>query len=163
MTDNRDKTLSGTPLNPKFGEGRWQDALRRMRERIAGGLELVHWDDDTLGNKDTHCAWGMCSNDVEQWPDTDDHVFPDDFKGYRRVCPREACGGCPLDERTGTRSEDLLYGCFYHCQVFQKLQGAVITDEQRATVLQLYDKHIAARETQFGRLVTADDNEPWRE
>lgn len=146
-----------TPINPEFGEGRWQDALRRMRDRIINGLELIAWDDTTPCNKSTHCSWGLCSQDVDQWPDADDHTWPDAFENHNRVAPRDARGGCPLDKNTGTPKENRS-GCFYRCRVFQ---GKIIEDSQDE-VIQLYNKVIDNRERTHGRLTTADDDEPWR-
>lgn len=157
--DTRRRTVTDTPINPDFGEGRWQDALRRMRERIASGMKLVAWDCGMIGSKDTHCSWGMCSNDVKQWPDSDDHVFPDDFEDRKRVSPRDAPGGCPFDRRTGTEYEDR-HGCFYTCRAFQ---GERITEYRQDKALLLYDECIAAREEAHGRQETAGDDEPWRE
>jgi hypothetical protein len=155
---DRPRTLSGSPINPPFGEGRWQDALRRMRSRI-GRTEFVAWDDTAIGSKDTHCSWGMCSNDTEQWPDKDDHIFPDDFEARGRITPRYAVGGCPLDTRTGTDLEDV-GGCFYACRVFERRD---IGKKDRDEVIRLYDQVIAAREEKHGRLSAEDDDEPWRQ
>lgn len=164
VTDDRRRTVFDTPINPDFGEGRWQDALRRMRARIAAGLEFVAWDSDAIGAKDTHCSWGMCSNDLEQWPDKDDHTFPDDFEERERVSPRSARGGCPLDKRTGTSREDGMWGCFYNCRVFNygEIDGEKRPEDRKRT-LELYDRAIAERESAHGRKTTADDREPWRE
>jgi hypothetical protein len=148
-----------TPINPDFGEGRWQDALRRMRDRIEGGLKLKAWDCDVIGSKDTHCSWGMCSNDVEQWPDKDDHTFPDDFEERKRVSPRDAPGGCPLDERTLTPDEDPM-SCFYTCLVFTRKR---ISKRDRDQALRRYNETIVTREMEHGKLSAEDDDEPWRE
>jgi len=157
MTDNRRRTVMDTPINPPFGEGRWQDALRRMLGRIKEGLRFEAWDSDEVGAKDTHCSWGMCSNDIEQWPEADDHIFPDDFEERQRVVPRDAPGGCPLDRRTGTDEEDR-WGCFYHCRVFQ----GHIDEKFVGDVVLLYNRIIEARENAHGRKTTSDDDEPWR-
>jgi len=167
--DTRRRTIHGDePINPDFGEGRWQDALRRMRERIAAGLELDAWDCTAIGNKDTHCSWGMCSNDIEQWPDKDDHAWPVQFEERQRVAPRTPPGGCPLDTRTGT-PEESRWGCFYHCRVFRYREigytGHRRSEDKnrgRKVALQLYDDVIAAREAEYGKKTTADDDEPLR-
>jgi hypothetical protein len=133
-----------------------------MRARIADGLDFVAWDDTTPGNKDTHCSWGMCSNDVEQWPDADDHTFPDDFEGYQRVAPRDAPGGCPLDRRTGTEDEQR-WGCFYRCRVFTKPEIRAGREHvDRPVVVRMFDEVIEAREREHGHKTTEDDDEPWR-
>lgn len=147
----------GLPINPAMGEGRWQDALRRMRATIARGSKLSAEDSTTIGDKYTTCSWGMCSDSDAQWPDPDDHIWPHLFERDDRVAPRAAPGGCPMDKRTGT-DEESRWGCFYHCRVF----GKEIKKDDRKRALELYDETIATREAAHGRLVTEDDNEPWR-
>lgn len=156
MTDERNRTIDGEPINPPFGEGRWQDALRRARDRIEDGLELEFWDDETVGSKSTECSWGMCTTAEEQWPDADDQTWPESYRKHGRVAPRQfpLRAGCPLDRATGTKDESHL-GCFYRCRVFQ--DGL----RDRTGALNLYDDAIDLREVEHGRRETADDQEPW--
>jgi hypothetical protein len=153
--DTRDRTVFNTPINPKMGEGRFQDALRRMRKRIAGGIKLGLDDSNVIGNKHTHCSWGMCSEDKEQWPDKDDHIFPDDFEERERIAPREM-GKCPLD----TRKKNLSWGCFYKCRAFHQKEHGKLT---KAKILELFDNCIKKREKKHGYKTTEMDNEPWRQ
>jgi hypothetical protein len=97
---------------------RWVAALKRLRERIAGGAKLVYFDDTTIGCKETQCTWGLCCNSKEQWPDPEDHLWPDQFEKNGRVAPkyRKAHHRCPFD----MREKDEKWGCFYHCVFFQK-------------------------------------------
>lgn len=53
-------SVFGEPINPDMGEGRWQDALRRMRASITV-IPLELEDCNEIGSKSTHCSWGMCS------------------------------------------------------------------------------------------------------
>jgi hypothetical protein len=102
---------------------RYQVALARLRRLIAEGLPLVYEDSTTLGDKYTHCAWGLCSDDVAAWPDAEDHVWPEQFLSRQRVAPKHRHGRqrCPWDQRPGGQDEcGMQIGCFYHCRVFQQ-------------------------------------------
>jgi hypothetical protein len=141
----------GTPINPPMGEGRFQDALRRMRARIASSLELRAVDSTTPGDKYTHCSWGMCSLDANQWPTANEHIWPDDFDDRGRVARRNL----PADARCPLSNPIKNHGCFYGCAVFtHKLK-----DREKA--IALYSAYIAEREAKYGRKTTADDAEPW--
>ena len=150
--DTRRRTYSDQPINPGMGEGRWQDSLRRMRERISKGLELSYYDDTTIGCKSTEASWGMCTRSLDQWPDENDHIYPEDFKERGRSAPRRSPGACPMRKN----GEDSRWGCFYQCRIFQGPKP------DRETALKLYDDTIAYREKKFGKLTTKDDHEPWR-
>lgn len=150
----RDKTTYGSPINPRMGEGRFQDALRRMRKRISEGLPL-EWEDSTdIGNKYTSCTWGMCSEQKEQWPDKDDHTWPDEFIKSGRIAPRSMKKGqhCPLNDRSKQKDGN---GCFYSCKIF----GSKNKDLSRERALELYDLAISERTPK----TTADDNESWED
>jgi len=152
----RRMTVYGSSINPVMGEGRWQDALRRMRDFIAAGSQLECEDSDEVGNKYTHCSWGMCSEAISQWPEADDHVFPDEFIERARVAPRDSPGGCPLD--TSVEKPDWEhYGCFFRCLAF----GEKIQKQDRDRALELYDTVISKREAEHGRKTKEDDDEPW--
>lgn len=148
---------AGKPINPQMGEGRWQDALRRKAQAIADGIDLHAEDSTATGEKYTICSWGMCDESAEQWPDRDDHTWPDSFDEHQRVAPRSAPGGCPMDRRTGTADESR-WGCFYHCRIFSK----ELKRDDRKRVLELYDEAIATRVVAHGCLTKDDDDEPWR-
>jgi len=96
--------------------------LKRMREQIRDGLKLHYFDCAVIGAKETHCSWGMCSNNAEAWPEPEDHLWPDQFVTSGRVAPKRAKGGqfCPLDRRATNYTEGRFscLGCFYHCLVF---------------------------------------------
>ena len=152
---------SGKPINPDMGEGRWQDALRRMRARVEGGIVFTAVDSDVIGDKHTSASWGMCSEAPDQWPDPDDNIWPEErLRG--RVASRHAPGGCPMDLRTGTEQESRI-GCFYTCRIFTAVRPARVHGDSagRRVTLALYDEVIAAREAKHGRRTKGDDNEPW--
>lgn len=168
MSDLR-KRVRGTddPINPEFPEGRWQDALRRMQRRIAAGLPLRLEDSDAIGDKRTCASWGMCSGDREQWPEADDHVFPNAFVRDGRVTPRDPPRGarCPLDlADPGDLSSAVLghYGCFYRCLLFQAPEPMRRDPERlRLRVLQRFEESLAEREAANGARST--ELEPWSE
>ena len=127
-------------------EDRYLVALKRQRARIADGLLLDYWDDTTIGQKQTHCAWGLCSTDKEAWPDAQDHLWPDEFLGHGRVAPRYLTKGqlCPFDTdqtpRGHVRELGDPKGCFYRCRFFQAKKLGPAPDQKRA--LELYDERI---------------------
>jgi hypothetical protein len=97
-------------------------ALLRLRERIEK-CNLVYFDDDTIGSKDTQCTWGLCCASKEQWPDPEDHLWPDQFIKEGRVAPkyRKPYQVCPMDTRpVPNREAPRRNGCFYTCLFFQK-------------------------------------------
>lgn len=174
--DDRRRTNFDTPINPRMKEGRYQDTLRRFRERIASGLEFDLDDSEATGDKYTDAAWGLCScKETKAYPDINDHTFParivDDMKsGYGvllspRDPPKEAT--CAFDR--GRFKPDPLnpghQGCFYRCMLFRPIKGTLPKGERvprpptREEALKLYDDLIAERERQFGRKTTADDGE----
>ena len=177
MTDNRRRTTFDTPINPDMGEGRFQDALRRHRARIASGEALDLDDCNATGSKHTNATWGLCSDDAKGYPDINDHTFPqriaDDLKAeYRPLLgAREPPKGatCPMDRgpKPGKAPEwgEASTGCFYRCRLFRPVKGTLPPGERVARpptkeeALKLYDDVIAARELKFGRKTTTDDGE----
>ena len=126
-----------------MSDARYRMALVRMKKRIEAGLSLSAVDSTTTGDKFTICAWGMCSEDPEQWPQAGDHQFPVDFIKRRRISPdRRDHQTCPLQtdaEEPGATS----WGCFYKCRVFQK-KGRRRHKVDRGFTLHLYDQRIKA-------------------
>ena len=125
---------------------RYVAALERQRARIEGGLELEYWDDTTIGAKQTHNSWGLCSIDKEAWPDAKDHLWPDDFEERGRVAPKYLDQGqlCPFDVdkdmRGVIRPKGHPMGCFYRCRFFQAKRLGPEPDRKRA--LELYDERL---------------------
>ncbi len=118
--------------NINLSDDRYLAFLKRMRDLIASGAELKYEDSEEIGNKYTHCSWGMCCGDKSGWPDPQDYLWPDqpdrvDIKySTKRQC-------CPLS-RNQTESS----GCFYSCMIF-KPNGEKPTREQ---AIKLYDDKI---------------------
>ena len=169
--DGRYHTVFDTPINPRMGEGRFQDTLRRFRASIASGSELESEDSTFTGDKYTDSSWGLCScKNVADYPEVNDHTFParimEDMKsGYGvLLSPREAPKGakCPMEREP--RPNDL-NGCFYRCRIFKPVKGTLPRGESvartptREEALELYDAMIADREARFGKKTTADDGE----
>ena len=97
-------------------------ALKRMKERIETGLPLVFWDSTEIGDKDTHCSWGLCSNDVEQWPDVLYHTWPLRFLETGRIAPitKQPHQFCPFDSQECNEFQGAGSGCFWRCTIFQR-------------------------------------------
>jgi hypothetical protein len=148
-------TVNGDPINPWLYSPwpRFLASLKRMRERIAGGLQLRYWDSNTIGDKETSATWGQCSKEKEQWPDAEDHTWPDEFLKHGRVAPvyRNVADGqrCPFEvTNAGPGSGS---GCFYRCRFFQsrKFERKLgLTVPTREEALQLYDATIEDAEKQ---------------
>ena len=130
-------------MTKKMSDDRHSMALVRLRTRIADNLKLDHWDSVEVGSKDTHCSWGLCSNDKEQWPNAGDHIFPISFTGTGRIAPRDSDGHmCPMQHTEASTIPGLqAMGCFHKCRVFTPLKRAPIPT--RAETLALFDKKIS--------------------
>lgn len=102
-------------------------ALLRMGARIAAGLPLTGFDCTAVGAKDTQCSWGLCSDSLEQWPDDEDHLFPERLPHRSSPKYRQAHQRCPMQADDG---EPL--GCFYRCRFFQSQHPTPTKDEALA-------------------------------
>lgn len=122
-----------------LSDERYLAALKRIRALIANGINLVAEDSDVMGDKFTHCTWGLCSDRKSHWPDPEDHLWPDQFVEHGRVAPKyrdtdkQECPLCVPHEGSGFK------GCFYRCRVFQRKMKT----PTREQALRLYDEAIA--------------------
>lgn len=123
-----------------MSQERYYLALKRIRALIADGIPLIFEDSTTIGDKYTHCSWGLCSEDPRAWPDAEDHLWPDQFLADKRVALKYLRDDqmCPMDRRVSEGSR----GCFYTCRIFQpkKCEPRIETQEE---ALHLYDERIA--------------------
>lgn len=131
---------------------RYESALARFRAFVANGRPLALDDSDDIGNKHTHCSWGLCEDGpvygAESWPDPQDHLWPDRFQMDGRLAPkyRQNEQWCPFDRRlrvSTVQPKDYYelgtFGCFFHCRFFSP-KGPKPTREE---ALNLYDVAIA--------------------
>lgn len=120
---------------------RYVAALKRQLARVEAGVALSASDCDTPGIKSTDCSWGLCSHEIDAWPDAQDHLWPEQFVKADRVAPlyRRKHQKCPLDRRE-LASEDP-NGCFYSCRVFSPNKGDLAV--RRIDVVTLYQRRIA--------------------
>jgi hypothetical protein len=150
------------------------DSLRRLRRFIAAdpargrftGGELIAWDSDAIGDKDTECSWGQCTRRPEQWPD-DTRLWPEralqrDGRVYG-VKYHQAGQFCPFDRRApeGSPMHGRPMGCFYRCRIFQRTK-----DEPRPTreeALEMFDKAIEEYRTEGYKLtaVAKEERRQW--
>lgn len=132
----------------------YREALQRQYERIVADEKLVCWDDTTIGCKETHNSWGLCSIRVAHWPDPESHLWPDQFIEHGRVAPRYRQypdGGqfCPFDRRAWTNEEGKS-GCFWFCMFFTP-EGHTLPNQEQAkaltlTLMERYDRQkVSAR------------------
>lgn len=117
-------------------QDRYVAALYRQRDRIIAGLPFDAVDSNTIGDKYTEAAWGLCSRQREAWPDRDDHLWPDEFD-VGRVAPKYLTANqpCPMQAKVGGGR-----GCFYSCRIFTRRE---IGRNTRAKAIQLYEDAIA--------------------
>lgn len=106
-------------------------ALKRIKALILDGEELVTLNSDTIGNKYLHCSWGLCSINLETWPDPEDHLWPNEFVKFKRIAPkyRKPSHMCPMDKRKESDGN----GCFYTCSIFQSKSSKRPTREETVT------------------------------
>lgn len=116
--------------------GQYLGALERIRGRIANGIPVGLDDSNFIGDKYTHCAWGVCTDSKEVWDKPELHTWPMEFIEDGRVAPLTHPSKCPLDGRKGKSMQ----GCFYECLAFRPPKGFVLTAEY---ALALYDGEIA--------------------
>tara|TARA_Y100000310_G_scaffold338210_1_gene427226 strand:+ start:1386 stop:1772 length:387 start_codon:yes stop_codon:yes gene_type:complete len=124
---------------------RFLAALKRIRADIAAGRKFEAADSDALGDKYNACSWGTCTRLPEHWPDTEDHLWPDQFVKHGRVAPLYHRDGqhCPMDKEPP--KDGHTFGCFHRCRVFGKGK----TPDREAT-LKLFDAAIEAMERKLG-------------
>lgn len=122
---------------------RYIAALKRQRDRIANGLPFQAFDSDEIGNKYTHAAWGLCSEDKEAWPDAQDHLWPEQFEQRGRVAPKYLRQNqpCPMQTKGGPS------GCFYRCRIFKTRE---IGPKKRDEAVALYDAALNALRARKG-------------
>lgn len=109
-------------------------ALKRVRKAIAKGREFRATDIIAPGCKSTEVTWGMCSVADEDWPDPEDHLWPEDFIKYGRVAPKYREGHpCPYDRDP---DPEHMRGCFYRCMAFDRKDK---DKDDRNSTLRKYD------------------------
>jgi len=112
--------------------------MKRLREAISDGLSLNSDDSTDIGNKHTHCSWGLCTNSADIWKEPTLHIWPNEFIERGRVAPRNKGKNhiCHLKGEVSKRNR--MCGCFYSCRVFQD-----DTNPSRDFVLNRIDELIA--------------------
>lgn len=115
-------------------------ALKRIREQINNGNKFEAEDSTTIGNKYTHCSWGLCSCNHEQWPDKEDHMFKRTIKQPLAVKYLSKRQICPFDKTNKQEPE----GCFHRCMIFQDRIDKLPNFKEKA--LELYDIKIKEKD-----------------
>lgn len=115
--------------------------LERLREAIVKGMKLKFFDDDTIGNKDTQCTWGLCGRSKVIWTDLETHLWPNDPRDLGKpdiygIKYIENEQKCPMDTRIELNNS---MGCYYTCRVFQAKRRNLPTKEE---TIKLYDLEI---------------------
>jgi hypothetical protein len=110
----------------------YRAALIRQRERISDGLPFSAVDSTAIGSKFTEAGWSLCSNELEAWPDSNDHLFPASMPQRRSPKYRTIKQIGPMDGRL----EPTGFGCFHGCKIFKTKQ---IGPGDREKAVGLYD------------------------
>ena len=120
-------------MNIYLSDEAYLRALERIKKSIENDTILETDDSDIIGDKHTHCTWGLCSNLKEHWPDPNDYLWPDQ---PNRIAPkyRNKKQYCPLDAEKGKGKQG---GCFWTCQIF-KFKNKL----RKETVLKYYEEAI---------------------
>lgn len=106
--------------------------LKKILETIKNE-QLWGEDSTAIGNKHTHCNWGVCTNSLKVYSKPEMHTFPQDFVDHGRSSPLSLKNiSCPM--RKGKNQN----GCFYQCRVFQESQEVPAKEE----AIKLYEKTI---------------------
>lgn len=127
-TDTMQERSRGLYMNDK----EYLEALLRLQGLIISGMALRFEDSDTTGDKYNFCSWGLCSEDIEMWPEPAMHLWPDQFARNGRIAPkyRLAHHKCPMDTRDmpdengvyRTSEQPGMNGCFWTCIVFRRME-----------------------------------------
>lgn len=102
---------------------RYKAALVRIRTQIENGSELVAKESAEMGDKYTHCSWGLCSGSPEQWPDKEDRLFDHPLT----TLYQKKGQNCPFDEKPDREFGPS--GCFHSCRIFQNLGNPPTREE----------------------------------
>lgn len=89
-----------------------------LRDRIALGVPLVAWDDNTPGDKDLYTNWGCCCNDAELWP-VETRRWPMRETTKNRVYGTIHHGKCPFDRLP---EPNVWSGCWHRCVLYRTRQ-----------------------------------------
>lgn len=129
-----------------ISDDRYLAALKRIRASIESGIPCEPDNSDVIGNKHNHCNWGLCSGRKEDWPNPEDHVWPDQFIKDGRVAPlqRQNHQVCPMDTRMqeiqGDPDINWGNGCFWACRIFKRRKRETFPTRDEA--IALYDQAI---------------------
>ena len=98
--------------------------MNNLKAFVNSGAKLSGFDDNTIGDKDTQCTWGLCGDNVKVYPDADMHLWPKDFP--KRIAPKylQNHHRCPFEN---PNAKDQISGCFYRCRFFQEAQRSNIS------------------------------------
>jgi hypothetical protein len=118
----------------RLPQNRYLAALHRILAQIKNGSKLNAVDSTQIGNKYTHCSWGLCSTSKEQWPDKEDRLFPQDQP--LAILSQDKGQFCPFDQHQTRQSGP--DGCFYHCRIFQNPNNRISREE----AIRLYEIQI---------------------
>ena len=132
----------------------FREVLIRLRDKIEAKAALISEDSNYIGDKYTHCTWGICTNERDIYPTPELHTFPQAFKFENRIEPLDTPEGhdCPIRERLPSDSETTsMSGCFYSCRIFQKDKKTPTKEE----AITLYEKVIENLEDRLCKQETA--------
>jgi len=92
--------------------------LVALRDRIASGVPLQAWNDNTVGDRDQYTNWGCCCDDKELWP-IETHKWPLNEQRGNRVYGLVHHGKCPFDRLP---EPNVWSGCWHRCVLYHTRQ-----------------------------------------
>ena len=116
--------------------GQQLDVLVRLKTAVENE-PLRAIDSNTIGDKYTHCNWGMCTDSKEVYHENRMHIFPASFDDDGRISALSPVEGtdCPMRKRNPDDSESVsISGCFYQCRIFNRKLKTPTKDETIALI-----------------------------
>ena len=100
-------------------DAEYMEIMENLKRFVRSGAKLSGFDDNTIGDKDTQCTWGLCGDNIKVYPKASMHLWPDKFP--ERLAPKytEEHHRCPFEDPLG---KDQMSGRFYRCRFFQQGQ-----------------------------------------
>jgi hypothetical protein len=123
MTKNRDLYIT---------DDQYLSLLKSIRAKLDFTNKASGFDCTDIGNKDTQCNVGMCS---DEHTTKELALFPEQFPSRKAMKYTEQHHKCPLDWRPV--STEFRSGCFYTCMFFKRGLRNI------ETIKGLYDEEIA--------------------
>ncbi|MFA5365777.1 MAG: hypothetical protein WC325_11410 [Candidatus Bathyarchaeia archaeon] len=120
-------------------------ALKNLRKHVEA-VKFSAEDCTDVGNKHTHCSWGLCCDDLNVFT-KEMMLFPKEYP--KRHTPKylQRSQKCPFDKAA---HPDGGIGCFYRCRFHDKFNKRKPTEPNREEALKTIDELIKKVEESNG-------------